>query len=73
MRRIGFFITGALMGGLMAGIAALLLAPTSGSETQNRIRSGLQQLRSDIQQAGQQRREELKVQLSRLRAPKTYE
>jgi gas vesicle protein len=69
MNRIGNFILGALLGGLVGAIAALLLAPSSGQEFRSDIMTRADQIRSEVSQAAAARRADLERQLAELRAP----
>lgn len=67
MRRITAFFMGALLGGLTASLLALLLTPYSGMNLRSKVIDRFGQIRSEVQQAAQQRRLELERELSRLR------
>jgi gas vesicle protein len=67
---MGFFI-GALLGGIVGGATAMLLAPYSGQELRNRIGDQTQAFAADIRQAANTRRIELQERLEVLRTPKS--
>lgn len=69
MNRVGNFILGALLGGLVGAMAALLLAPSSGQELRSDIVTRADQIRSEVTQAAAARRADLERQLAELRAP----
>jgi gas vesicle protein len=70
MRRIlGFFI-GATLGGLVGATLALLFAPASGEEIRAQITDRSQVFASEIRQAANSKRIELRERLEILRAPK---
>ena len=71
MSRVGNFLLGAILGGLMGAMAALLLAPSSGQQLRSNIASRADQIRSDVSEAAAARRAELERQLAELRAPRT--
>jgi gas vesicle protein len=70
MNRIGNFILGALMGGLVGAVTALLLAPSSGQQLRSSMASRAEQIRSEVTQAAATRRADLEKQLAELRAPR---
>jgi gas vesicle protein len=71
MKRITSFMVGAMMGVLVGGTLALLLAPSSGPELRNQMQERAERLREEIRRAAADRRDELEAQLAALRAPKT--
>jgi gas vesicle protein len=73
MKRITSFMVGAMMGVLVGGTLALLLAPSSGPELRNQMQERAERLREEIRRAAADRRDELEAQLAALRAPKTLE
>lgn len=70
MNRVGNFILGAIVGGLVGGIAALLLAPSSGQQLRTDISARADQIRYEVSQAAATRRADLERQLAELRAPR---
>ena len=68
MRRFGYFIVGAAMGGIVCGVMALLFTPNSGQQLRKQISETSQKIKQDLQQAAVQRRIELEQQLANLRA-----
>jgi len=69
MNRIGNFILGALLGGMVGAITALILAPSSGQQLRSDIVTRADQIRSEVTQAAATRRADLERQLAELRAP----
>jgi gas vesicle protein len=67
MRRFGYFIVGAAMGGLVSAVLALLFAPTSGDKFRGQITEKSQKIIQDMQHAASQRRVELEQELANLR------
>jgi gas vesicle protein len=70
MRRVMSFLTGAILGGLIASTLVLLLTPSSGSEVRQQIADLANKTYEEVRQAGEQRRDELQLELQDLRAPK---
>jgi gas vesicle protein len=73
MNRVGNFLLGAIMGGLVGAVAALLLAPSSGQQLRTDISSRADQIRTEVAQAAATRRADLERQLAELRAPRKTE
>jgi gas vesicle protein len=71
MRRVLSFFIGAVTGGMVGAILALLFAPASGQELRVKISESAQAFAMDIRQASNTRRIELQERLEELRAPKT--
>jgi len=67
MRKAVSFFAGVLAGALVGGMAALLLAPRSGSELQEQIRARVQELIEEGRRAAAARRAELEAQLDAFR------
>ncbi len=70
MRRVINFLSGAILGGMIASALVLLLTPSSGSELRNQISELVNKTYEDVRQAGEQRRDELQLELQDLRAPR---
>ena len=69
MNKAMAFIFGAVMGGVLGGIAALLLTPYSGEELQTAIKKEVDNLQIEIKEAAQMKRAELEGQLDELIHP----
>ena len=63
MRKTISFLIGLLSGAAVGVVAALLLAPYSGSELQEQVRTRVQELIEEGRRAAAARRTELEVQL----------
>ncbi len=70
MRRMFGFVIGLFVGWLVGGTVALLLAPESGENLRNEIRSRSANFLGEIKSAADTRRAELEKQLADLRAPR---
>ena len=70
MRRMFGFMMGILLGGLVGATIALLLAPDSGEELRNQLRSRGEGFFNDVRQAADERKIELRQKLDEMRAPK---
>ena len=70
MRRVMSFLSGAILGGMIASALVLLLTPSSGSEIRQQIADLANNAYEEVLQAGEQRRDELQLELQDLRAPK---
>jgi gas vesicle protein len=69
MRRIIGFIAGAMCGAVVGAVAALLLAPASGLELRQEVRTRVNELLAEGRQAAEDRRAELEAQLAALKRP----
>lgn len=69
MRKVGNFLLGALIGGVVGAVSVLLLTPASGADTQNRITSFVRDIEDQVRQAATTRRQEMQVELESLRHP----
>ena len=67
MSRMSKFLLGAVIGGMLGTILALLLTPESGDELRGQIKDYKQKIVVDVSDAAKQKREELERELSRLR------
>lgn len=63
MRKAMSFIFGAILGGVLGALTALLLAPYSGDEMRSVIQKGVENIQIEIKEAAQQKRTELEDQL----------
>lgn len=69
MKKAMAFIFGAVLGGVLGGITALLLAPYSGEELRNVIQKEVDTIQIEIKEAAQKKRAELEEQLDELIHP----
>jgi len=69
MRQIVGFIAGAMCGAVVGAVAALLLAPASGPELRQQVRTRVDDLLAEGRQAAEDRRAELEAQLAALKRP----
>lgn len=67
MKKLINFIAGAILGGLVGATLALIFAPSSGKELQQRLMLNANELKNEIMLAAQSRRAELETQLDQLR------
>jgi gas vesicle protein len=67
MRKILNFLAGSISGVLVGGVAALLMAPSSGDELRGTAQSRLDTFLGEIQRASVERRAELEAQLEALK------
>lgn len=70
MRRMFGFMIGVTVGALVGATIALLLAPESGDELRSMLRERGQNFMSEVQQAADSRRIELRDRLDTLRTPR---
>jgi len=70
MRKLASFSIGAVLGGMVGGVLALIFAPKSGLELRSLIKNRFNILSDDVQQAVQTKRIELQNRLDNLRSPK---
>jgi gas vesicle protein len=66
MRKAMAFIFGAVVGGVLGALTALLLAPYSGEELRTVLQKNVDNIQVEIKQAAQQKRAELEEQLQEL-------
>ena len=70
MRKAMAFTFGAVMGGIIGALVALLLAPTSGEEFRSSFQDQFENIQIEIKEAAQKKRAELEGQLDDLIHPK---
>jgi gas vesicle protein len=63
------FLIGIMVGGLVGSTIALLLAPESGDQLRSEIRVRGENFFSDVRQAADERKIELRQRLDEMRAP----
>jgi gas vesicle protein len=73
MRRIFTFFSGVVLGALVGAAVALLLTPASGEQLRGDIQTRYIELKEEVQQAADMRRQELEEQLRELRRPPKIE
>jgi gas vesicle protein len=69
MNKIINFVEGAFLGALLGSALALILAPSTGDQFRRQMKSKVESFRQELMTAGDERREELEVQLAKLRQP----
>ena len=69
MRKLVGFVAGAMCGAIVGAVAALLLAPSSGTELRQNVRSKVSDVLSEGHQAAATRRAELEAQFAALKKP----
>ena len=70
MRKAMAFTFGAIMGGVIGALVALLMAPSSGDELRASIQKQVEDIQTEIKEAAQKKRAELEEQLDELIHPK---
>ena len=70
MRRFFSVMSGAVLGGLVGSVLALLLTPASGKDMQAQLRGRAQHVQDEVKTAAAARRAELEEQLKALRTPR---
>ena len=70
MRRVANFLSGAVLGGLIASALVLLFTPSSGVNLRQQISDLANKTYEEVRSAGEHRRDELLLELQELRAPK---
>jgi gas vesicle protein len=73
MRKAMAFTLGAVIGGILGGLAALLFAPYSGQELRSAIQKQVAGFQEEIKEAAQNKRAELEEQLEVLISKKEPE
>ncbi len=67
MRKISSFFMGAILGGLVGSVLALLLTPVAGKTLRQQTTDYFANIASDVRKAAADRRSELESELQRLR------
>jgi gas vesicle protein len=67
MKKAYNFLLGAIIGGIIGGAAAVLLAPFSGEELRNQLRSRVDNIQIEIQEAAKKKRVDLETRLDELK------
>jgi len=70
MKKAMAFIFGAVLGGILGGVTAIMLAPYSGEELRTVIQKEVDNIQVEIKEAAQKKRVELEEQLDGLIHPK---
>ena len=70
MKRMFGFLIGIIVGGMVGSTIALLMAPETGEELRNQLRSRGDNFFSDVRHAADERKIELRQKLDELRAPR---
>jgi gas vesicle protein len=68
MNRFANFLIGAVIGAAVGAGIAIMLAPMSGQELQDQIRSRANNIQIEVERAASEKRAELEAQLAHLRA-----
>ncbi len=69
MRKFSAFLTGAILGGLVGSVLALLLTPMPGKTLRQQMVEYFENLASEVRRAAAERRSELEGELQKLRQP----
>ncbi len=69
MKKAMVFVFGAVLGGILGGLTAILLAPYSGEELRTVIKKEVDNIQIEIKEAAQKKRTELEAQLDELIHP----
>lgn len=69
MSALGKFVKGFVLGGFVASAVVLLLTPKSGIELQEQLKSTIENIRSEVDKAQEDKEKELKLELETLKHP----
>lgn len=69
MKKLTSLFLGILSGALTGATLALLFAPSSGEQLKRQLSDGFDQMVQDVRQAATDRRQELEIELDKLRSP----
>lgn len=69
MKKFFNFTLGAILGGIVGSMTALLLAPSSGEELLNELESKAKNIQIEIKEAAAKKRMELERELDELKKP----
>jgi len=67
MRRFGFLVLGAAIGGLLGAVLAMLLAPSSGPQLRTNLRNRGMTLIDEVKKAATEKRSMLEQEINELR------
>jgi gas vesicle protein len=70
MRRMFGFLIGIFVGGMVGSTIAILMAPESGEQLRNQLRSRGEGFFTDVRHAADERKIELRQRLDAMRAPR---
>lgn len=66
----GRFISGFFFGSMIGAVLVILFTPKSGEDVRQQIRGGFERVRTEVNEAAENRRIELEKQLGYLRSPR---
>lgn len=69
MSAISTFVKGFLLGGFLSSAIVLLLTPKSGIELQEQLKDTIENIRSEVSKAQDDKENELKIELETLKHP----
>lgn len=69
MSAISTFVKGFLLGGFLSSAIVLLLTPKSGIELQEQLKDTIENIRSEVSKAHDDKENELKIELETLKHP----
>lgn len=67
MKRLTNFMLGAIIGGILGGLTAILLAPTSGEQLRAQLQQRVDNIQIEIKEAAQKKRSDLEGRLEELK------
>ena len=73
MKKFAHFVIGLLIGAVITGGTILLIAPVSGKQLQEEIKTKVDEIMNAVKDASEIRQEELKSELETLRQGKTIQ
>lgn len=73
MKAFGKFLFGAILGGIVGAVLAMIFAPSSGPELRGRLKTLIDNLVADIQHAAAERGAALREELTILQSPPPQE
>lgn len=69
MSAFGKFMQGFILGGFVSSAVVLLLTPKSGIELQEQLKDTIENLRSEVVRAQEDKEKEMKIELESLKHP----
>ncbi len=73
MARLGSFLSGSIIGGIVGAAVTILLTPSSGQELREQMQDRVQEIQLNVKNAAATRRAELEQELVLLREPRKPE